>query len=170
MALRLTKPIVDGIANAAKSVEEAFTGKRNRVLLDDFPRFVQLDGWSCGAQSAHAILAYFGFRRSIETTIRDLGTDEDGTGTKAMRSIFVRKGLVTRIVKNARLRDVRRALADGGPVLVSLYDGAHWAVVYGISRHRVYVADPSPRQASVAWKRRRFRRAWDRWAMIVASE
>jgi hypothetical protein len=70
----------------------------------------------------------------------------------------------------ARLRDIRKAIDKGCPVLVSFSNDEHWAVVYGYSRRSVFVADPSiTKNLRCRLSKARFVRQWDRWMMAVGE-
>ncbi len=51
---------VDMVATAAARLEES--AYRHSVILPDFPRSIQLDGYSCGAKSLYTILCYYNIR------------------------------------------------------------------------------------------------------------
>ena len=131
-----------------------------RVVLDGFGRAVQLDNYSCGAQSAFMILRYFGKARSIERTIKLLGTDADGTGIQAMTRLFRARRLAPRRIADGTKQDIRRAIDDGHPVLVLLDDEEHWACMYGYGKGRVYLADPLPHSLRVVVSWPDFRKRW----------
>ncbi len=159
------KLVVDRIASVAQWLEERLA--RDAVLLD-VERSIQTDGYSCGAQSAFVILRHFSRARSIAAVTRAAKTDEDGTSTRALLALFRKRGLKPVINARATVRDLRRAIDGGAPALVSMDDECHWAVVYGHSCGRVFVADPSIRKTlRVGLSVEAFRARWDRWAMIV---
>jgi len=133
----MLKPFADALARHTQHAEHVVRGRDNDVVLDGFERVVQLDDFSCGAQSAFMILRYFGKARSIERTIKLLGTDADGTGIQAMTRLFRARGLTPKPMKDGKKRDIRRAIDDGRPVLVLLDDEEHWACVYGYGRGRI---------------------------------
>ena len=161
----LVKRVLDTVAGWAQSIDEAFSGD---AVLHDVDRSIQVDGYSCGAQSAYMILRYFGRARSIAAVTRALGTNEDGTSTKALLALFRKRGLKPMINANATLDVLRGAIDDEAPALVSLDDEAHWGEVYGYSSGKVFVADPSIRKSvRVGLSVEAFRARWDRWAMIV---
>jgi ABC-type bacteriocin/lantibiotic exporter with double-glycine peptidase domain len=166
--LTLIKVAVDWLARTSQSFEEMVVP--GTVVLN-IERSVQLDRYSCGAQSAYMILKYFGKARSIQGVTRALGTDENGTGPEAISRVFRERGLRCRTVVNAKMADLRRSLDAEVPVLVSLHGASpesesHWAVAYGYSEDGVYVADPSPNGLRVRVRTAAFRKRWDRWAMF----
>ena len=156
----ILKPFADAIARGAQALETAARGDDNDVVLDGFGRVVQLDDYSFGAQSAFMILRYFGTARSIERTIKLLGTDADGTGIQAMTRLFRARRLAPRRIADGTKQDIRRAIDDGHPVLVLLDDEEHWACVYGYGKGRVYLADPLPHSLRVVVKWIDFKKRW----------
>ena len=167
--MRILKPFADAIARGAQTLETAVRGGDDDVVLDGFGRAVQLDHYSCGAQSAFMILRYFGKARSIERTIKLLGTDADGTGIQAMTTLFRARGLTPKRIKDGGKKDIRGAIEDGHPVLVLLDDEEHWACVYGYGKGRVYLADPSPLDSpAVVVKWPDFKKRWGGKGAVVS--
>jgi ABC-type bacteriocin/lantibiotic exporter with double-glycine peptidase domain len=113
------------------------------VLLPDFPRSIQLDGYSCGAKSTYMILKYFGKRCCPATVERWLGTTADGTSSTDIKRVLRKHGLKVAVHTYMNLRDLKSAIDSGCPVLVSLYDGWHYSIVYGYSPGYVFVMNPS---------------------------
>jgi len=72
---------------------------------------------------------------------RELQTDYTGTDLSDIKRVLKQYGLSYGVKKSAKLRDIRKAIDSGFPVLVTMYDGAHWAVVYGYSGSYVYVVE-----------------------------
>lgn len=87
----------DAVASAIKQVEEAAVGNGDAVLLEEFPRAVQLDGYSCGAQCVYMVLRYFGRSRAFKRLKRRLGTTRTcGTHEDAMVRVLRSEGLRAR--------------------------------------------------------------------------
>ena len=167
--MTIAKSLADAIARGAQALETAARGDDNDVVLDGFGRVVQLANYSCGAQSAFMILRYFGKARSIERTIKLLGTDADGTAWLPMRSLFLQRGLLTKVTAAGMKQVIRTAIDAGSPLLVTVDEGSHWATLYGYGPGRVYVADPSlGRAARVICDWSTFKKRWDRWAALVS--
>jgi ABC-type bacteriocin/lantibiotic exporter with double-glycine peptidase domain len=163
--IRISKEIADSIVNVVKWFEE---WDLSAVVLKGVRRSLQLDRYSCGVQCTKVILGYFGRCLSIESIERRLGTDEEGTSISAIRQLMKSRGLTTTICVDATIRDVKRAIDSGQPVLVSLSGSKHWAVVYGYSREAVFVADSSiTKNLWCRVSKTRFHRQWDRWMMSV---
>jgi predicted double-glycine peptidase len=90
------------------------------------------------------------------------------TSIGAIRQVLRQRGLTTKILADARLQDLQRAINQGHPVIVSTDEGGHWSVVYGYSTRHIFVSDPSLGtglrcRMPVA----RFRKRWDRWMMAM---
>lgn len=159
------KRVVDRIAGWAQSIEESFA--RDAVVLD-IERSVQLDSFSCGAQVAYMCLAYHRKARSIAAVTRALDTDEEGTSTRSLLTLFRGRGLKPIVKARATLVDLRTTIDAGAPLIVSMDAESHWSVVYGYGSGRWFVADPSIRKTlRVGLSTEVFRARWDRWAMIV---
>jgi ABC-type bacteriocin/lantibiotic exporter with double-glycine peptidase domain len=165
---KVAKRILDRIAAGAKRLEEIVD--RHATVLPGFERSLQLDCYTCGAQSAYMILRYYGKARSITHVTRELGTTEEGTSQPQLRTLFTKRGLLAKRINRPTLGKLRDAIERGCPLLVSLDDGGHWGVVYGYSQGSIYVADPSWYAILCRHRTRRFLERWDRWAMIVTKQ
>ena len=137
----------------------------NAVILPHFPRSIQLDYYSCGAKSTYMILKYYGKRCTSDSVEKQLGTDEDGTSPSDIKRVLRKYGLQTHTDTNMNLRDLKASINAGSPILVSLYDGWHYSVVYGYSNKHVFVMNPSSLKCAVGLSE--WRRSWDRWGIIV---
>lgn len=161
----LVKSLVDWFSRCLQRIEER---RSPDSIVLGVRRSIQLDGHSCGAQSAFMILRYFGKARSISAVSNALGTNQTGTSTTSIVRLFRRRGLKPRINARANVDDLAKAVGLGAPSLVSMDDGEHWAVVYGYARGAVFLADPSIRRSlRVRVPTAAFCARWDRWAMVV---
>ena len=104
------KRILDSIANAAKHLEEAMD--RQPTVLTPFERSLQLDGYTCGAQSAYMILSYYGKARSIAAVTKALGTTEDGTTQYQIRDLLAKRGLIARRINRPTVARLRQAIDE----------------------------------------------------------
>ena len=164
--IHIFKPLADSVANLIKDFEDM---DPSATVLHGLQRSLQLDRYSCGVQCVWMILDYFGRRLPIESIARRLQTDVEGTAVAPIRRLLKSRGLITTIIANATLRDLKRALRRGFPALVSLSDGEHWAIVYGYSAGSIYVADPSiTKNFWCRVSRTRYLRQWDKWMMAVS--
>lgn len=165
MNLKTIKDSVDAVANIAKLIEELDPKAK---VLPDFQRSLQLDWYSCGAQSVFMILRYYQRRCTIERVKEELGTDWSGTNLKDIKRVFRKHGLTAHVIAKANLRDLRKAIDANHPALISTLEGEHWSVVYGYSPTHIYVCDPS--LMVNVWCRiskSEFAEQWDRWCMVV---
>ena len=150
------KETADALAEKAKSIEEWLAP--DLVLLEDFPRSLQMDEYSCGAQAAFAVLKYYGKARSIKNVTRELGSTSDGTDSGQLRRLFKRRGLRPVVLKKPTIKSLKKEINAGNPVIVSL-DTDHWAPVYGYGRGCIFVADPAlGRSLRCRHSKKRFRR------------
>ena len=77
---------------------------------------------------------------------------------------------MTQIIKEQWLQDLKAAIDDDCPNLVSLYDGFHYLVVYVYSSAHIFMMNPSlVSMGSIlnAVPKRRFARIWNKWAIVV---
>lgn len=164
--LATTSLVKEGLERTANSLHELETKPGDVVL--DLPRTLQLDGYSCGAQSAVSILRYFGKGRSVPRTLRLLGTDKDGTAVGPIRDLFRARGLRPVVLRSPTKQSLIRAIDAGAPLLVAVDDSGHWSVLYGYGRGSIFLMDPSLRRAlRVRWHWSEFKARWDGWAMAV---
>lgn len=167
----MVQELIDTLATAAARIEEAaFLG--SAVILPDFPRSIQFQKSTCGLHCVHTILKYFGKNCPFEHLKVDLQTDADGTAVTDIKQVLRKHSLKVRELHDARLSDVGRSIRNGSPMLLSLFDGEHYSVVFGVSSSRIYVMNPSLGWMG-SWRCAiridRFRRKWDRWALIVSE-
>jgi ABC-type bacteriocin/lantibiotic exporter with double-glycine peptidase domain len=102
------------------------------VTLPDFPRSIQLfDNYSCCAKSVFTILHFYKKPCTPKSVEEQLHTDEDGTTVSNIKRVLNRYGLVFQTLRKPGPRDLKAAIDDDCPVLVSLYAGSHYSVIYG---------------------------------------
>jgi ABC-type bacteriocin/lantibiotic exporter with double-glycine peptidase domain len=161
------KEIGDIIVSVPKGVEEILSP--DAILLPRFARSIQVDGWSCGAQSAYMILKYHRKARSIKNVHKELGTNEDGTSEDALKRLFRKRGLSVYEFKNPTLAKLENAIDRRSPILihVSTRKIDHWAVVYGYDKGHIWVADPSLKRPLCRQTRASFRSRWKGYGIVV---
>jgi len=155
--------IVDSLATAVARLEES--AYPNAVILPDFPRSIQLDGYSCGAKSVYCILRYHNKRCTPLSVERELHTTYEGTSIPDIKRVLKRHGL-----KYRKIKDLKSAIEKGHPVLLSLYNHWHYSVVYGYSKTHYFVMNPSlgdMGSLSCAVRKKKFKRMWDGWALEI---
>jgi ABC-type bacteriocin/lantibiotic exporter with double-glycine peptidase domain len=132
-------------------------------------RSLQLDTYSCGLQSCHIILDYYGKAGAVENLRIELGTDEEGTGEDEILEHFRKSGLAVNVIPKGTLADIRHAIDSGAPILaytVKQYE--HWFVIYGYSESRIYVLDPSLKKlVRCSMSKADFSRYWPGWLAAV---
>jgi ABC-type bacteriocin/lantibiotic exporter with double-glycine peptidase domain len=166
--------IIDTLATTAARLETLT--HPDAIILPSFPRSVQLDYYSCGAKSVYCILRYYDRQCTPESVEKQLHTDEDGTSVSDIKRVFRRYHLNCRTLRKPGLRDLKASIDDDCPVLVSLYDSEHYAVVYGYSSSHMFVMnssvdiiDDGVGSLGCAMRKEQFRNSWDRWAIIVSD-
>ncbi len=152
--------VVDKIYNLIKSVEESLSD--DAVVIKNIKRSMQLDRYSCGAQCAFMILQYFGKDDSIDNVKKELNVSKtDGVDTEPILDLFKKKGLNVRVNENAKLNDIRNAIDNNWPMLISINDGDHWVVVYGYSENFIWVLDPAIKRIRCKIRTDKFMTRWD---------
>ena len=139
------------------------------TILEGFERSPQLNFHGCGISSCIVILRYFGKRISAASLARKLRTDYSGTAPSNLKRVLRKYGLKVAERDQMRIRDLKGAIEDGSPVLISTQGHMHYATVFGIGRRVVFVSD-SVVYGSVrcAWSKEEFRGTWTRWGLIVS--
>lgn len=162
---RTIKAVVDSAGEFVQSLEES--ADLDAVCLPGFGRSFQVDNYSCGAQCAFLVLRYFKKARSIKNVTKELGTTEDGTDQGQILKLLRKRGLKVRCRNKMKIRDLRKAIDAGSPMI--LCSGDHWVVAYGYSKGAVYIADPSisVRGAFCRWPTEKLKSFWDKSAMTV---
>jgi predicted double-glycine peptidase len=159
----MLQDFVDTLATAATRLEES--AHPNAVSLPNFPRSIQLDGYSCGAKSVYTILKYFGKNASPKLVECQLKTNWEGTGISDIKRVLKRHGLKYRTISN-----LKNAIDDGCPVLISTHRHWHYSVVYGYSSSQYFVMNPSLGEMgslSCAVRNKKFKQMGDGWALMV---
>lgn len=163
----LFKPAADYIANGLRAAEEHLDP--SAVILTAMRRSLQLDTYSCGLQSCHIILDYYGKAGAPGDLKRQLGTDEEGTGEDEILGHFRKTGLAVNVIPKGTLADIRHAIDSGAPMLactIKKYD--HSFVIYGYSESRIYMLDPSLKKlVRCSMLKKDFSRYWSGWLAAV---
>ena len=162
----MVQNIIDAIATTAARIETLT--HLDSIILPNFPRSIQLNRFSCGAKSVYCILRYYDKQCTPDTVERLLDTDEDGTDVSDIKRVLKRYGLTYRTLRKPGLCDLRTAINDECPILIPLYDGEHYAVVYGYSSNHMFVSNPSLNRLRCAIPNAEFRSDWDRWGIVVS--
>ena len=160
---------VDKIFTALARAEE--TLHPDAVLLKDFPRSIQAEfpAFSCGEKCVYCILKYFEKKVTHRQLKGLLRTDLSGTAKDDIKRVLKQFGLRYRVVR--KVSDLRNAIDQGSPVLISTFDSWHYCVVYGYSRTHYLVMNPSlgsMGSISVAVSRGRFLKEFDGWGLAVS--
>ncbi len=159
----MVQEIVDALATATARLEESVY--TNAVILPEFPRSIQLDGYSCGAKSAYTVLRYYNKRCTPLSVERELHTTWEGTAVSDIKRVLKKHGL-----KYRKITNLKSAIDKGHPVLISLYDHWHYSVCYGYSNSHYFIMNPSLGEMGswpCAVRKKKFKRIFDGWALEV---
>jgi ABC-type bacteriocin/lantibiotic exporter with double-glycine peptidase domain len=165
----IIKNIVDFVYNFIKDIEEVLSA--DSVVLQ-MKRSVQLDSYSCGAQSVYMILNYFNTDKTLNEIKESLNTTEpDGTDTKKILNYLLKNKLDVQIYEKATISSIQEAISNGFPMLITIDEGDHWVVVYGYSDDGIYVLDSSRNRFLNQWGYGEFIKRWDEnWIAVIKGE
>lgn len=165
--------VIDRLMTSMARAEEKL--HPDAVLLSFFPRRIQRNAYSCGAISVFIILEYFGISVSYNKVFRLLGTDQDGTAAWDIKNTFKKFGMKVKTNAQMEVRDLKTAIDNGSPVLISICSDEHYAVAYGYSRTHIFVmnssldaSDDGVGSIKCAVPKREFLEYWDHWGIIVS--
>ena len=165
----IIKNIVDFVYNCIKDIEEVLSA--DSVVLR-LRRSIQLDSYSCGAQCVYTILNYYDKDKTLNEIKDSLNTTEtDGTDTKQILNYLVKNKLDVHINGKGAISSIQTAIDNGYPVLITVDDGDHWAVVYGYSNDGIFVLDSSRSRFLNQWGYGEFIKRWDEnWIAVVKEK
>jgi ABC-type bacteriocin/lantibiotic exporter with double-glycine peptidase domain len=161
--------ILQKIINTTLNVIKFFEEKtKSAKTIKGIKRSIQFDEVSCGAHCTYMILKYFNKKISIDKIKKKLGTDEYGTDEKVILDLFKKKGLVVKTKYNATRKEIKKAINKGWPLLITMYEGYHWVVIYGYSKTGVFVLDSALDFIFNEWDWQEFLDVWDdRWIAFI---
>lgn len=169
----MVQNIIDAIATTAAKIE-ALTHP-DATILPNFPRSLQLDSFSCGAKAVFCILHFYNKQCTPQSVEKELHTDSAGTSVSDIKRVLKRHGLKYCTLRKPGLRVLKAAIDDDCPVLISLYDSEHYAVVYGYSSSHIFVSNPSLNiltgygSIRCGITKSEFRKEWDNWAIVISK-
>jgi ABC-type bacteriocin/lantibiotic exporter with double-glycine peptidase domain len=121
--------------------------------------------FDCGAKALQMVMAYYGVEVREDELIEALGTGMEGTATSDMVVVAQRHGFQVKACCGWALREVKRTVNAGDPVIVLLqawadrymtvedwrsdYEDGHYAIVIGFAKRVLLFEDPAS-----------FRRTW----------
>jgi len=121
--------------------------------------------FDCGAKALQIVMAYYGIDIREDELIKELGTGKDGTRVDKMISVAESKGFHVEARQDLSIKDLKRYISDGYPVIILLqawadrymtlkdwrndYEDGHYAVLIGYRKGVLLFEDPSS-----------FRRTW----------
>ena len=169
----MVQQIVDFLASLFANAETFL--HPDAVTLPGFPRSLQLDGYSCGARAVFCILQFYNKQCTPDSIEKELHTDEDGTSVSDIKRVLKRYELAFRTLRKPGLRDLKAAINNDCPVLISLYGGSHYSVIYGYSSSHIFVSNPSLNiltgygSIRCAIPKSKFMKIWDKWAVEISG-
>jgi ABC-type bacteriocin/lantibiotic exporter with double-glycine peptidase domain len=162
---RIMQTIINTTLNVIKFFEEK---SKSAKTIKCIKRSIQFDEVSCGVHVAFSILKYYNKKISIDKIKKKLGTDEYGTDEKAIFNLFRKKGLVVKTKWNATRKDIKKTVDNGFPILVTLYEGYHWVIIYGYSKTGIFVLDSALDFIFNEWDWSEFLDVWDdKWIAVI---
>ena len=131
--------------------------------------------FDCGPKALQTVMAYYGVEVREDELIEALGAGEDGTSVAGMVAVAQRHGFQVKACSGWALREVKRTVETGNPVIILLqawadrymtlegwrndYDDGHYAIVIGFAKGVVLFEDPASFRRT--WLREReFRARW----------
>ena len=133
----------------------------------DFPRYLQMDQYSCGARSVYAICRHWGVSKSYGDVKEELGCTEDGVNVQPMVQFLRAQGFRVGYRPTMYMKDLKKTFEKGGVALIHV-DGDHFVVVHGMSNKYIAIADPSfYRCPTRTISKKKFRRRWGYWGLAV---
>lgn len=165
--MSLIKDVVEIVMSVPKVIEE-ITSDRGASYLE-MDRSIQLDGYSCGVQSAYSILNYYGKARSINNVEKLLGAYERGYASEAaIYKLFRERNLKISKRSKATIKTIKESIDEyEAPMLTTIDETDHWIVVYGYSKSSIFVLDSIVYRPFVKWSKKRFKKRWDNWGAII---
>jgi predicted double-glycine peptidase len=129
--------------------------------------------FDCGAKALQTVMAYYGVDIRQDRLMKVLGTRESGTSVAGMVAAARRYGFDVKASVGWTLRELKKMVGDGTPVIVLLqawadrymtledwrtdYDDGHYAIVIGYAQGVLLFEDPAS-----------FRRTWLREREFLA--
>jgi predicted double-glycine peptidase len=121
--------------------------------------------FDCGAKALQTVFAYYGIDIRQDELMKELGTGKDGTRVDEMIFVAEARGFRVEAREHWSIREVKRYIDQGHPVIVLLqawadrymtlkdwrndYDDGHYAILIGHAKGVLLFEDPAS-----------FRRTW----------
>ena len=122
----------------------------------EYPETRQVCSFDCGANALVSILVFAGMEEREDRIAVLAGTTTAGTSTEGILRVLRYYGVPFRARQRMRADDLRQAIDDGHPTLVTLqayresnrpyrelWDDGHWGVAIGHDKRRILFEDPS---------------------------
>lgn len=132
-------------------------------ILDRFPLIEQEEEMDCGAACLAMICRYYGVQTTLEQ-LRDFADiDIRGATLESLAAASERLGFIARGVSVTFTELIDLELPS-----VAHWQGYHYIVVYGISRHQVYIADPAVGFRTMTLTE--FEKGWDGTCLLLERD
>ena len=162
----ILQTVINRTINVIKFFEEK---AKSAKIIRGIKRSIQMDNYSCGAHCTYMIVNYYNRKMSLGKIIKQLKTDEKGTSEKSIFDLLKKNGLTVKENWNASRRDIKKAVDNGSPILISMYK-YHWSIIYGYTRTGIFILDSSLGFILNEWNWKEFLKVWDdRWIAIVTD-
>jgi len=136
---------------------------------------IQTFDFDCGPKALQTVMAYYGVEVRGDELIEALGAGDDGTAVADMVAVARQYGFQVRARTGWTLKELKRSVEAGYPVIVVLqawadrymtledwrndYDDGHYAIVIGFAKGVILFEDPASFRRT--WLREReFRARW----------
>jgi len=129
--------------------------------------------FDCGPKALQSVMAYYGVEIREDELLESLGTGDEGTSVTDMVAVAQRHGFQVKACSGWTLRELKRMVNAGVPVIVLLqawadkymtledwrtdYEDGHYAIVIGFAKGVILFEDPAS-----------FRRTWLREREFLA--
>ena len=163
----MLKSLINQFYNFIKIIEEKLYSPAD--IIPGMKRSIQFDRYSCAAHSVNVVINRFNYHQEFQTILNQLETDQDGTDTPEILRYLVSAGFKVSVNTNADLYDIRNAIINGYPVIITINEWEHWVTIYGISKSRVFMLDSNFKKLLSSVSVRKFEELWDdNWIAIVS--
>ncbi len=140
------------------------------IGTNKFPRSIQLDDHSCAPRCIKSITSFFKKRTTYQEIYDGLHTTTNGSSAVYMVDYLRNLGFKVGMDTQMSLFKLTRALTRGCAV-IAFTDldpvGPHFVVVYGRTRHFVYLSDPDPNTKGKKISLRNFLKRFKNWGITV---
>jgi ABC-type bacteriocin/lantibiotic exporter with double-glycine peptidase domain len=126
------------------------------MKIIEYPETRQTFNFDCGANALVSALVFAGIEEREDRVALLAGTTKSGTNTRGVLRVLRYHGLPLKAGKRMTPSDLRLAVDEGFPTLLTLqayresnrpyrtlWDDGHWVVAIGYDQDRIFFEDPS---------------------------